>query len=58
RMESTGEPGKIQVAPATRELLGERFAFEERGTIEVRGKGLVRTWWLLGHDDTIANPLA
>lgn len=48
RMESTGEAGKIQVAPATRELLGERFAFEERGVVEVRGKGSVRTWWLLG----------
>jgi adenylate cyclase len=48
RMESTGEAGKIQVAPATRELLGERFAFEERGVVEVRGKGPMRTWWLLG----------
>ncbi len=48
RMELTGEAGKIQVAPATRELLGERFAFEERGVVEVRGKGPVRTWWLLG----------
>jgi adenylate cyclase len=48
RMESTGEAGKIQVAPATRELLGERFAFVERGVVEVRGKGPMRTWWLLG----------
>jgi adenylate cyclase len=48
RMESTGEAGKIQVAPTTRELLGERFAFEERGVIDVRGKGPMRTWWLLG----------
>jgi adenylate cyclase len=48
RMESTGEAGKIQVAPATRELLGERFVFEERGVVEVRGKGPMRTWWLLG----------
>lgn len=48
RMESTGEAGKIQVAPATRELLGERFALEERGVVEVRGKGQMRTWWLLG----------
>jgi adenylate cyclase len=48
RMESTGQAGKIQVAPATRELLGERFAFEERGVVDVRGKGPMRTWWLLG----------
>jgi adenylate cyclase len=48
RMESTGVAGKIQVAPATRELLAERFAFEERGVVEVHGKGPMRTWWLLG----------
>ena len=48
RMELTGEAGKIQVAPATRELLEERFAFEERGVVDVRGKGPMRTWWLLG----------
>ena len=40
RMESTGEAGKIQVAPATRELLGERFAFEERGVVDVRGNAI------------------
>jgi adenylate cyclase len=47
-MESTGEAGKIQVAPATQQLLADRFMFEERGVIEVRGKGPMRTWWLLG----------
>jgi len=48
RMESTGEPGKIQIAPKTRELLGDRFELEERGMIEVRGKGLMQTWFLIG----------
>ena len=46
RMESTGEPGKIQVTDEMRKLLGDRFAFEERGLIEVKGKGQMRTWWL------------
>jgi adenylate cyclase len=46
RMESTGEPGKIQVAPATRELLADRFELVERGVIEVRGKGPMQTWFL------------
>jgi adenylate cyclase len=48
RMESTGEAGKIQVAPATYELLADRFELQERGVIEVRGKGPMRTWFLLG----------
>ena len=48
RMESTGESGKIQVAPATRELLVGQFELVERGVIEVRGKGPMQTWFLIG----------
>jgi len=48
RMESTGEAGKIHVAPRTRELLADRFELEERGVIEVRGKGPMQTWFLIG----------
>jgi len=48
RMESTGEAGKIQVAPETYELLTNRFDLEERGVIEIRGKGQMRTWFLIG----------
>jgi adenylate cyclase len=48
RMEQTGEAGKIQVAPETQTRLKERFVLEERGTIEVRGKGPMRTWFLVG----------
>jgi adenylate cyclase len=48
RMEQTGEPGKIQVAPETAQRLEARFVLEERGVVEVRGKGPMRTWFLLG----------
>jgi adenylate cyclase len=48
RMESTGETRKIQVTSDTRELLKDRFDLEERGLIEVRGKGQMRTWYLVG----------
>ena len=51
RMESHGEPGKIQMTEATYELLKDRFVCEPRGTIEVKGKGPMRTWWLLGERD-------
>jgi adenylate cyclase len=48
RMEQTAEPGTIQVAPQTRDLLAERFDLEERGAVDIRGKGSMRTWLLLG----------
>ena len=48
RMESHGIPGRIQVTDATRQQLGESFVLEERGVIEVKGKGEMRTWFLNG----------
>jgi len=48
RMESHGETGRIQVTGATYELLKETHRFHERGAIEVKGKGVMRTWWLVG----------
>lgn len=48
RMESTGEAGKIQIAPETQRLLQDRFDFEARGEIDVRGKGQMQTWYLIG----------
>lgn len=51
RMESTGEPGKIHVSQDVVErldhLLDTSFTFIERGEIEVKGKGLMRTFWML-----------
>ena len=48
RMESTGVPGEIQVSDSTRRLLGDRFRFEDRGLIAVKGKGEVRAYLLKG----------
>ena len=48
RMESTGEAGKIHVARETRDLLADGFVLEERGVIDVRGKGSMQTWFLIG----------
>jgi adenylate cyclase len=46
RMESSGEPGATQVTAATYELLKERYVLEERGIVEVKGKGAMKTYWL------------
>lgn len=49
RTESGGIAGQIQVTPATHDLLsGNGYAFEPRGTIEVKGKGSMDTWLLAG----------
>lgn len=48
RMESHGLPGRIQVSDSTRAALGESFTVDERGVIDVKGKGPMRTWLLTG----------
>jgi adenylate cyclase len=48
RMESTDVEGRIQVPDNVYQLLSQRFEFEERGEIEVKGKGLMHTWYLTG----------
>jgi guanylate cyclase len=48
RMESHGIPGAIQVTERAYRRLAASFAFEERGTIEVKGKDPMRTYLLRG----------
>jgi len=48
RMESSGEPGRIQVTEATYALLREEFAFEGRGLVDIKGRGKMTTYYLLG----------
>jgi class 3 adenylate cyclase len=46
RMQSHGLPGAIQVSEATHALLRDRFEFDDRGEIEVKGKGKQRVYLL------------
>lgn len=48
RMESLGVPGRIQVSGAVEERLRGRYRLEARGLIEVKGKGSLPTWFLVG----------
>jgi class 3 adenylate cyclase len=48
RMESHCNPGNIQVTDRAYERLRERFAFEERGAVQIKGKGEMRAYLLLG----------
>jgi class 3 adenylate cyclase len=47
RMESHSLPGMIQVSGSTYDLLAGKFDFEERGTIDVKNRGLMATYRLL-----------
>lgn len=48
RMESQGEPGKIQITQSTLDLLEDRFVCQSRGPVMVKGKGEMETWFLIG----------
>jgi adenylate cyclase len=48
RMESTDSVGRIQVPEEVYQRLKNDFVLQERGAVEVKGKGLMRTWYLVG----------
>jgi class 3 adenylate cyclase len=48
RMESTGEAGRIQVSGAVESRLRQRFELQPRGLIDVKGKGPMSTYFLVG----------
>jgi adenylate cyclase len=48
RMESTDTEGRIQVPQAIYDRLKGDFVFEERGDVDIKGKGLMHTWYLVG----------
>jgi class 3 adenylate cyclase len=48
RMESSGDPGRIQVTEATYHRIKDQYNFEKRGIISIKGKGEMTTYWLIG----------
>jgi class 3 adenylate cyclase len=51
RMESIGVPGCIQVTDRAYRRLRDRYRFERRGPVQVKGKGELVTWFLVGRSD-------
>jgi class 3 adenylate cyclase len=49
RMESHGVPGSVHVAASTRTRLDDHYLFESRGTHDIKGKGPMETWLLVGY---------
>ncbi|KAL1122567.1 hypothetical protein AAG570_002897 [Ranatra chinensis] len=58
RMESNGEALKIHVSPYTKEVLDTfgTFELELRGEVEMKGKGKMTTYWLLGEKKPVTTP--
>lgn len=48
RMESHGKANRIQITRSTYELVRDRFVCEPQGTIDVKGKGQMEIWHVLG----------
>uniref|UniRef100_A0A8C2ZDD6 Guanylate cyclase n=1 Tax=Cyclopterus lumpus TaxID=8103 RepID=A0A8C2ZDD6_CYCLU len=69
RMESNSSPLKIHISQTTADILVQAgsFEMEERGEVEIKGKGSVKTYWLLSkqgfnppliaHSSPLATPL-
>ncbi|GAA4404910.1 adenylate/guanylate cyclase domain-containing protein [Tsukamurella soli] len=47
RMESTAPVGRIQVPSGVAEQLQSDFVLEDRGLVDVKGKGVMHTWFLV-----------
>jgi adenylate cyclase len=47
RMETTDIAGRIQVPQDVYERLKHAFLLEERGDVDIKGKGVMHTWYLV-----------
>jgi adenylate cyclase len=54
RMESSGLPGRIHLSEQAAARLDGSFVVEERGVVELRGKGSLTTYWLVGRSGDVA----
>ncbi len=52
RLEATSEPNRVHVSDTLAVMLEDRYVLTPRGTVELKGKGLVRTCFLIGRRDS------
>ncbi|MBM65220.1 MAG: hypothetical protein CMH55_03180 [Myxococcales bacterium] len=51
RMESTGVAGRVQVTAAVAQAAHARFVFEDRGSLDIKGKGPIQAFLLAGQTE-------
>ena len=47
RMESSGVPGEIHITEDSYDLIKDQYIFEQREPIEIKGKGLMQTYFVV-----------
>jgi class 3 adenylate cyclase len=57
RLEGLATPGRVLVCPTCRAKLGDEFAFEPRGSIDIKGIGSQETWYLVAPVDATDDPV-
>ncbi len=57
RLESHGVNGSIQVSEATNTILRSRYTLEERGVIDLKGKGPTNAYFLRGRKSNAEQPI-
>ena len=55
RYEATGTPNKIHVSDAVRVRLEDDFVFEDAGEVDLKGKGMSRSWFLIEEKENRAD---
>ena len=58
RMESHGAPDEVQITRSTWELVRDGFVTEPLGLVDVKGKGAIETWRLVGPTESSARTSA
>ena len=58
RLETAALPGRIQVSATVADALGDAFELEPRGAIELKGKGSMQAYFLLGRKNAPGAPSA
>ena len=53
-MEATAHEGRIQVPQTVYERIKDNYVLEERGDIDVKGKGTMHTWYLVARRERAA----
>ena len=57
RFEASGHPEKIHITEDVKNTLGEDFLFEDCGEVMIKGKGMMRSYFLLGKQEMVDSRL-
>lgn len=57
RLEGLSVPGRILMCPRCKDRLASHFVFESRGIVEIKGVGAQETWFLVGRQGEVRDPV-